>query len=143
MGKGNRIKPPQGNSSRRIKPPSSHDSDTDYSKKPPIYSLERLQQGKYCLSSLQKDDKAAFADSIWKRRTITWNDLNRCNRHKLGYEKITTNSIKAPLPPFITEDEQNLIVFRYHNMKPMVGYRDKDIFYILWFDHDFTLYNHS
>jgi len=115
----------------------------DYDKMVPLFSLERLQSGNYCLSNLEKDDKAAFADSIFKRKNVTWNQIQQMDRHGLGYEKIAVNSIKTSVPKFITEEQSNLIAFRFHGLKPMVGYRSKNVFYVLWFDHDFTVYNHD
>ncbi len=115
----------------------------DYNKMVPLFSLERLQTGDYCLSELEKDDKAAFADSIFKRKNVTWNQIQQIDRHGLGYEKIKVAAIKVTIPKFITEDEHNLLAFRFSGIKPMVGYRVKNIFYVLWFDHNFTLHDHG
>lgn len=114
----------------------------DYNKMVPLFSLERLQSGAYCLSNLEKDDKAAFADSIFKRKNVTWNQVQQMDRHALGYEKISVSSIKIAVPKFITEEQDSLIAFRFNGLKPMVGYRSKNIFYVLWFDHNFTVYDH-
>jgi hypothetical protein len=114
----------------------------DYNKMVPLFSLERLQSGAYCLSRLEKDDKAAFADAIFKRKNVTWNEIQQMDRHGLGYEKIAINSINVQVPKFITEDQTNLIAFRFNGKKPMVGYRSKNIFYVLWFDYDFSVYGH-
>ena len=114
----------------------------NYDSHPPIFSLEKLQPGKYCLSSLNKDHKAMFSDAIFKRKSISWNEIKRSDRHALGTEKIPKSSIKAAIPPFITEDLDSFMVFRYKGKNPMVGYRQRDVFFVLWFDHDFTLYNH-
>ncbi|WP_435786554.1 hypothetical protein [Alcanivorax borkumensis] len=73
---------------------------------------------------------------------MTWRDIKTCDRHGLGTEKISKSSIDAPIPRFITEDVSDFLVFRYNGMNPMVGYRQRDVFFVLWFDHDFTLYNH-
>jgi hypothetical protein len=65
------------------------------------------------------------------------------HRHKLGTEKIAKKIIKnAPLPKFITDDFEYFLAFRYNGYCPMVGYRQRDVFFVLWFDHDFTLYSH-
>ena len=45
--------------------------------------------------------------------------------------------------PHLTEDVQRLIAFRFAGNAPMVGYRVQAIFYILWLDRDFTLYDHG
>jgi hypothetical protein len=114
----------------------------DYNSKVPVFSLEKIQQGKYCLSSLDKDHKSMFADSIFRRKALTWKEITQASRHGLGTEKIPRSSIKAPTPKFITEDLEEFLVFRYNGRAPMVGYRQRDVFFVLWFDHDFTLYKH-
>ncbi len=114
----------------------------NYDQRPPVFSLERLQPGKYCLSGLDKDNKAMFADAMFRRKGVTWNEIKQQHRHGLGTEKIARSSVKAAIPPFITDEVDDFIAFRYHGKRPMVGYRVKDVFYVLWFDHDFTLYHH-
>ncbi len=116
---------------------------TNYDQRPPVFSLEKLQPGKYCLSELDQENKAMFADAIFRRRHLTWNDIKRTDRHGLGTEKIAKTSINAPTPRFITDDMDSYLAFRYHGKRPMVGYRQRDVFYVLWFDSDFTLYNHQ
>ncbi|UAA38792.1 hypothetical protein KIH87_19395 [Paraneptunicella aestuarii] len=93
-------------------------------------------------SSLDQEHKAMFSEAIFRRKSLTWNDIKSSDRHGLGTEKIPKTSINAPIPRFKTEDIENFLVFRYHGKDPMVGYRQKDIFFVLWFDHNFTLYDH-
>ncbi len=135
MGRIKKQKPKQGSLVKSVEP-------ANYDQKPPIFSLEKLQSGKYCLSELDQENKAMFADAIFRRKSLTWNEIKRADRHGLGTEKIAKSSIKAPTPQFITDDMDSYLVFRYHGMRPMVGYRQRDVFYILWFDSDFTLYDH-
>jgi len=114
----------------------------DYDLMPPVFSLERLTSSDYCLSKLDKDEKAAFADAIFKRRNSTWKEIKGCGRHSIGFEKIARSSIKAPIPSFITNDTDHFLAFRFDSKKPMVGYRRDNIFFVLWFDRGFTLYKH-
>ena len=111
----------------------------DYNRHPPVFSLEKLQRGSYCFSSLDSENKASFADAIYKRKSMTWGEILRADRHGLGTEKISKSAIKAALPDFVGVD---YLAFRYSGLKSMVGYRQKNIFFVLWFDHNFTLYNH-
>jgi len=111
----------------------------DYNRHPPIFSLEKIQHGSYCFSSLNPENKASFADAMFRRKTMTWGDIIRADRHGLGTEKIDGSAIKAALPGFVGTD---FLAFRYNGMKAMVGYRQKNVFFVLWFDHDFTLYDH-
>lgn len=115
----------------------------DYDSKPPIFSLERMQVGRYCLSQLDKDHKAAFSDAIFRRRSITWRELKNADRQGIGFEKIAKTAISEKLPAYVTQDVDCLLAFRFKGKAPMVGYRVKDVFYVLWFDRDFTLYNHG
>lgn len=123
-----------------ISPPAD---PINFDTKPPLFSLEKLADGKYCLSALDQAHKAFFADSIYKRKNLPWAEIKKIDRHSLGIEKIARDSIKAPIPKFITDDVDHFLAFRFHDKKPMVGYRMRDVFYVLWFDHDFTLYDHG
>lgn len=114
----------------------------NYDSHPPIFSLERLQPGKYCLSCLDQEHKAMFSEAIFRRKTINWNDIKKLPKHGLGTEKIAKSSIKAGIPSFITDEVDDFLVFRYKGLNPMVGYRQRNVFFVLWFDHDFTLYDH-
>lgn len=138
-------------SNRRINPPkackgdriSANETTVNYDEHPPIFSLERLQGGKFCLQSLDQDGKANFAEAIFRRKNQTWKSIKGMPKHGLGFEKISVSSIKAAIPPFITPDVEHFLAFRFHGKKPMVGYRKNDIFYVLWFDNSFTLYDHG
>jgi len=139
MGKRGRFKKPKINNSRfHVK------EAPDYDDMPPVFSLERIQaSSKYCLSKLEKKYQAAFATSIFKRRNIKWKEITQIDRHTLGSEKIPKSAIKTGVPNFITDEIDSFLVFRFYKLMPMVGYRQKNVFYVLWFDHDFSLYDHG
>lgn len=135
---------------KRIKPVAPKQGDTvksqdppNYDKRAPVFSLERLQTGNYCFSALDQEHKAMFAEAIFRRKSLTWTEIKQSPKHGLGTEKISKDAIKAPMPSFITEEVDEFLVFRYHGKNPMVGYRQKDVFFVLWFDHNFTLYDHD
>lgn len=133
-----RIKPPKPKKGERF----SSQEPPNYDVKPPIFSLEKLQAGKHCLSSMEPRQKAEFADAIFKRKGLTWREIKSLPRQGLGSETLSKNAIKAPIPNFITDDASTILVFRFGNNR-MVGHRIKDVFYIIWFDYDFSLYNHG
>jgi hypothetical protein len=83
----------QTDKGKRINLPES----VNYDKKPPIFSLERVQSGKYCFSALDKDNKAQFAEAIFKRRLLTWSQVKSIDRQGLGFEKIAKNAIRAAI----------------------------------------------
>lgn len=116
--------------------------DINYDNQPIIFSLERIQSGSYCFSSLDQEHKAQFSESIFKRKSLLWSDIKTLQRHGLGTEKISIKAIKPPIPAFIKDDLSDFLVFRFHGKKPMIGYRIHNVFYVLWFDHNFSAYKH-
>ncbi len=114
----------------------------NYDDMPPIFSLEKVIGDDYCFTKLDDTNKKQFAESIYKRRDIKWSEIKKINKHKLGTEQIPKHQIKGKMPNNIKDDTNYFLAFRYNGKKSMVGYRDKNIFYIIWFDHNFTLYDH-
>jgi hypothetical protein len=138
MSKRKSFKSPSINKSSKFRVPEI----PNYNNMPPIFSLEKIVGDNYCFSKLDDIDKKQFAESIFKRKNIEWKDIYSLDKHGLGMEKIPKSEIKGSIPSFITEDMNDFLVFRFSGKKPMVGYREKNIFYVLWFDKDFTLYKH-
>ncbi|MCC6394513.1 MAG: hypothetical protein IT167_28210 [Bryobacterales bacterium] len=109
---------------------------------PPKFSLRYLSPD-YCITACNKEEKAAFADTMKRMSQLTWAQLRQAPRHGLGYEKIERESIRARIPEVITADV-NIIAFRFHGKAPMVGFRAGDgTFHVIWFDRGFQLYGHS
>lgn len=135
-----KIKQPKPNSKTKI---SSQETPVNYDDNPPIFSLERLQTGEYCLQSLGQEGKASFAEAIFRRKDKKWKEIKQMPKHGLGFEKIDKSAIKAPIPKFITPDVESFLAFRFYGKRPMVGYRQYDVFYVLWFDGNFSLYDHG
>ena len=118
----------------------SQREDISPEQEPPMFSLRYLNRD-YSLSQCTKDEKAAFADTIAQLSQLTWSQIQSQPRHGLGYEKISRNAIRSSIPTHVTDDV-NLIAFRFCGKAPMVGYRDRAVFYVIWLDRDFTLYPH-
>ncbi|MCA2017203.1 hypothetical protein LDJ79_13845 [Vibrio tritonius] len=134
------IKKPKVNSKSKI---SAQEVTVNYDERPPIFSLERLQSGDFCLQSLDQEGKAFFAEAIFRRKDKTWKEIKQMPKHGLGFEKIDRSAITAPIPPFITPDVDHFLAFRFYGKRPMVGYRQNNVFYVLWFDGNFELYDHG
>lgn len=135
----NKIKRSLKVESRRIKYPIP---DTIPSiQKRPIFSLLYLQDN-YCISKCNKEQKIGFVDTMRALSKMTWNEIRSAHRHGLGSEKIERRIIRASIPSNITHDA-TFIAIRFHNNAPMVGFRTDNIFHIVWFDRNFTLYDHE
>ena len=123
---------------KNISPPVTTEESPE--QQPPIFSLRTMSKD-FSLDDCTKDEKAAFAATLYKLSKMTWSQIKGSGRHASGYERIQRNAIKPAIPVHITEDV-NLIAFRFCAKAPMVGYRDGVIFYVIWLDRAFKLYNH-
>lgn len=105
-----------------------------------IFSLQYIQKN-HCYSNCQPLEKQAFAEALFKRREMTWKLIAKENRHGLGYEKIERSSLNVTVPNIVPVDA-SILAFRFFGLAPMVGYRENDIFHILWLDREFKVYPH-
>lgn len=108
--------------------------------KKPVFSFANIQSS-HGLRECPEKDKIALLDKLGQLSQITWQEIFQNDRHTTGQEKISASSIKEPIPSCVKTDT-NLIAIRYNGKAPMIGYRENEVFYILWIDYDFEVYNH-
>lgn len=134
MGTSGRLKDRKLKSSTRISEPRVAEiSPKDL---PPAFSLRYIQHN---LDDCEKEEKAAFADAMYKRREMTWQEIETKPRHGLGCEVIK-KGLKVRTPDCV--GDRKILSLRFCGMKPMIGFREKEIFYVLWFDREFKIYKH-
>ncbi len=108
----------------------------------PIFNLEHLG-GDYCHSKCNREQKAAFADTLHRLSKLTWSEIQCAPKHGSGTEIISRVALGArEYPPEVSQDVR-LIAFRFFGKAPMVGYRMGRVFTILFLDRDFTRYDHG
>lgn len=122
--------------SGKINPPDVSKTKSVMDKRPK-FSLKYLG-GQYCLSHCTKDERAAFADRIHYLSQQTWSQIFQGARHGGGFEKI--NEPLTWLPDKFSQKQ--IIAFRFIGKKSMIGFADKEVFYVLGLDRDFTAYGH-
>lgn len=108
----------------------------------PVFSLGHMTK-KYSLNKCTADEKSSFADHLVTLSQLRWTDIIQANKHGLGSEKISQDSIRGDSIPEIVERDTQLLALRFSGLKSMVGFRERDVFHILWFDRDFSLYKHE
>ena len=116
-------------------------SKVDNNTLPPVFCLHYLDKD-YGLSQCEKVLKVGLIDKLYELSQMTWNEITNTQRHGLGLEKIPYRQIKGRMPTHITKD-QEFIAIRFHQLKPVVGYRMERIFHIVWLDYNRTLYDHG
>lgn len=121
-----------------IQKPSNDDNDTL------VFSFRDLQD-EYdfsqdcCTDQVRKD----LLSSLRRLSQTTWDDLITRDKKNGGSELINKSEIKAGLPSFITDDYEKLIVVRFNSQSSrLIGYRQGNVFYVLFIDVKLTLYDH-
>lgn len=132
---GGKLNRPPAKSGKRVGLPEAPPNWNDY---PPLFSFDHMAAS-HSVATCNDEEKAALADSMWRRSRITWRELRSAGRHGLGAEKITR--INQPRPAVVTDDV-TLLAFRFSGMKAMIGFREGRIFHVIWLDSDFEVYDH-
>jgi hypothetical protein len=108
----------------------------------PIFCFKYIHNN-YSLEQCNDSQKVSFIDKIIMLSSITWDLINKNNKHKLGYEKMPISELIPSCPAFITPDVKHLLVFRYHGLKPFLGHRNRFIFHIIFIEREFgEVYEH-
>jgi len=134
-----RLKSKHRQPSGRLKEPIVQKVDS--STQSPTFCLHYLDND-YGLSQCGKDLKISLIHKLYELSQLTWNQITNAPRHGLGLETIPYEQIKGRMPTHITSD-QKFIAIRFHQLKPIVGYRIERIFHIVWLDYNMTLYDHG
>jgi hypothetical protein len=135
------LRNPPPNKGKRIPLSGSAEIRPDYNRAKPTFSLIHVDPT-YCITCCDVDERASFAETIRNLSQLTWNELRSTPHRGLGCEKINRDAIRRPIPQSVTEDV-TFLAFRFHGKKAMVGYRVDETFHIVWFDRDFSLYDHG
>ena len=118
------------NSSENFKTPDI-EPHIDHDTLKPIFSFHYMSYGsKTCLSKCDKQSKAFIVSKLLKLSQFTWERIKSEPRDKLGFEEISREQFKVPIPKIRTP-EVPLLVFRFSDTGRMAGFRDKDIYHII------------
>ncbi|WP_309074615.1 hypothetical protein [Paenarthrobacter sp.] len=106
------------------------------------FCLNHMQSG-FSVEDLSKEARAEFAMALFKRRGMTWTEIQQAPKHGLGSEKMPASSIRAAIPR-VFGDVENFLVLRYSGLLPMAGVRVGDVYHIVWLEPQFgDLYDHG
>ena len=106
-----------------------------------MFTLHHLASKDHCVSSCASHEQAQVALALEKRAQFSWGQLRQMGRKELGYETISRHSLKAAVPTHFTADETP-ISFRMANHGRLIGFRQDEVFHIVWIDVQFELYAH-
>lgn len=132
------VKEPKKTGSQKLKAPP--ETTKVLEKEHMTISLRHLKVS-HCISLCENEDKLSFVDKVRILTSKSWMEIGQFPRHGLGYEKISRDSLRVAVPEHVTPDV-SVLAFRFSGKKPMVGYKDGETFYVLWFDRSFDVYAH-
>lgn len=109
----------------------------------PIFCFKYLQE----VSVKNCSDPKFFYDFLFRLKKLSelgWNEINKSARHSFGTEKMPIKSLKPDLPAVITDDVDELTVFRANgNNLPFLGIRKSGLFHVIFIETNFgDIYNH-
>ncbi len=114
----------------------------DHNKSSVKYCFSCMRSG-FSVSDLQTDAKEAFLQTIERRGNLTWEQVLLDGKHGLGTEQMPSSSIIPSLPPG-WDKSSDYTVLRYFGNLPMVGWRDRDVFHIVWVEANYgDVYDHG
>lgn len=130
-----RLKKRPGAGGKKLKAPQTEvvSSNQQY----PVFSFKHLQD-QYGITSC---NAVACVLQLRQVSQLTWGQWMQCPREGMGFEKIDRASINPEIPQAITNDVKHFLSFRFTDGR-VIGFRDETIFYIVWTDGKFAVYDH-
>lgn len=104
---------------------------------PPLFSLSHIEKG-FCVKNCDKDEQAAVALALRDISALTWGGLKQAPRKGIGYENIY--AIRKSIPAIAVS--RQLIAFRVGELFRLVGFRERQTFFVLWIDPKGQVYKH-
>jgi hypothetical protein len=111
---------------------------------PPAFSFEKMQDGSgNSFNCCEDDDRLYLAKRLFMLSRIPWKQIRGAPRTGFGSEEIPRAQVRPGVPSVVTEDVTFFHALHYVGNKRFLGYRIGQVFYILWVDHNFSVYDHG
>lgn len=104
----------------------------------PHFSFCHLAPG-FGVADCQQAQKAEFAQRLQELSGLTWGDINQAPRDGFGTEKIAQGSVRPAIPSHLSPDV-NLLSFQFGGGSRIIGYRDHQVFHVVWIDPNHRVY---
>jgi hypothetical protein len=116
----------------------------------PWFSFRHICQKDFCVKKCSIEKFKSYADKLRILSELDWKTIESSPSETNGFELIPVRNIKGSLPDRFSAHE-NVWVFRFggpgrvasKTSGRIAGIRDKDRFFVLFIDRDFTLYDHG
>lgn len=111
----------------------------DFTEKP-CFCLQYLHP-RYNVAHCSDEQKIALISTLERLSSIKWIDIEASQRHGLGSEKIARDAIRPDIPASVPR-AVTFLAIRFAGLAPMIGFRERNIFHIVFLDSQFNVYAH-
>jgi len=103
-----------------------------------LFSLLKVV-GRFCIANCERKTKIAFVNRLRMITQRTWGEVQHTDKNKTGSESIPVSQIKKSVPQEFRTEEKALS-FRLGKKERMLGFRQNNVFYPVWFSDKHDLY---
>lgn len=96
----------------------------------------------FSLAECSADEATQFAKKLAQLCQAEWDTIAKSPREGLGHEKMPVDQIRAKLPPRVTKDVSELLVFRFGGIARILGLRHDRVFEVYLIDPKGQTYGH-
>lgn len=124
---------------------ASKGKDKERNDKEPLFCFKYLDL-KVSLKGCDNVTFKHFLTRVQKLSTLTWEEINKSDKHQYGFEPISKKNIRQKkFPSIVTEEMKELIAFRYTgDNKPFLCIVQSGIIYPIFIEANFgDVYNHG
>lgn len=141
MSRKKRIKKATSNRGKRLnhKESSKRVDTTQY----PSFSFRFCCDRAYGIDRCSSKLRESLSKRIFRFSRMKWSKIYQNARHSWGSEQIPQREIKPELPDIISPDTSLQVLRFTGGNHSMIGFRENGIFFILYLDHNFSVYNHG
>jgi hypothetical protein len=107
---------------------------------PPVFSFKHVCNNHYYLTDWRSEELQRLIDTFRTMESLNWSEVIRYKG--LGFKIVDPKTFSTDLPEVISPDI-SIIEFRVSKRARLFGYRDKNIFNIIWFDRNHEVYSMS
>jgi hypothetical protein len=102
----------------------------------PVFCFRDIQSS-YCITNCSNDERAQLVITLYNISKLTWNQVYGTHSKGMGCERIPYYRINAEIPKYISKDT-TFLSFRFTQANRFVGYRDGNVFILLWIGEPYS-----
>lgn len=109
-----------------------------------VFGFSELRQYSYTEAANDGKFFIKFLERMKKLGELTWDTVFTTQRHSFGAEKIPVSSLRSNVRKLVPSGMDSLLALRATGDNHVfLGYRDGDIFQVLFIEHEFgDVYDH-